>query len=237
MRRLICSVIAVMLFVLAGSTRANTIQPILTSLTPDGSGNFIFGYDIILTNDNGLANTSTAQTGYESGLVMPDFRGFTGTASLVSQFGDVTTASDWGNTVFTPTDGGGPLLNVTNTLNVSTTIIGYPPSNGVFPTATVGDASALTNIVLRYQGLGLAVSSSPRSLIHLFVTSNIGLVSLQNTLSRDTEAGGGRPVETFRALMPDAGGGPFLPLPSTAGLGLVLLGGLGFGRVRRMNLA
>jgi len=237
MRRLICSVIAVALLLIARTTRANTIQPILVSVTPTGGGDFVFGYDILLTNDNGLANTSTAQAGFESGLIMPDFRGFTGTASLSSLPGDVTTASDWGNTVYTPTDGGGPLLNVTNSLNVSTTIIGFPPSNGVSPTATVGDASALTNIVLQYQGLGLATSIAPRSLIHLFVTSHIGLVSLQNTLSRDTEAGGGRPVETFRSLMPDSGGGPFLPLPSTAGLGVVLLGGLGFGRIRRMNLA
>jgi len=35
----------------------------------------------------------------------------------------------------------------------------------------------------------------------------------------------------------DTGGGSGAPLPSTAGLGLVLLGGLGFGRVRRMKLA
>jgi len=35
----------------------------------------------------------------------------------------------------------------------------------------------------------------------------------------------------------DSGGGSGAPLPSTAGLGLVLLGGLGFGRVRRMKLA
>jgi len=35
----------------------------------------------------------------------------------------------------------------------------------------------------------------------------------------------------------DSGGGTPTPLPSTAGLGLVLLAGLGFGRVRRVNLA
>src|SRR5205085_2220711 len=104
---------------------------------------------------------------------------------------------------------------------------------------------SVANIVLKYvgavSGSDILPSASPRALIHLTVTSSIKLVLEQTSLSRDTggpfSSQSSRPVESFSYLAPNEGGGPFLPLPSRAGLGLVLLGGLGFSRVRRLNLA
>jgi len=243
MKRLICGVIAVTLMFLTRPVRAETIQAVLVNITSPSAGVSRYEYSIVLTGNNGLANsdTPTLGFGFESGLIMPDFQGFNGTAFLQHQAGDATVTADWGNTVFAALDGGGPLSNVINVTNVSTTIVGSPNSitTGQPPIATVGDSSSFYNIILQYQGGVLAVSGASRTLTHLFVDTTAGdLVSEQNTLSRDTKSGDARPVETFGAYMPDPGHGtPFLPLPSTAGLGLVLLGGLGFGRARRMNLA
>jgi len=243
MRRLICGVIAVTLLLLTRTTRAETIQPILTGMTTPSAGVWRYEYTLVLTANNGLANanTPTSGFGFESGLIMPDFQGFTGNAFLQQQVGDVTTVAQWGSTVYAALDGGGPLSSVLNATNVSTTILGSPNSitTGQPPVATVGDSSSFWNIILQYQGAELAVSGASRQLIHLYVDTTAGsLVSDQNTLSRDTKTNDARPVETFGASMPDPGHGQdFLPLPSTAGLGLVLLGGLGLGRARRLKLA
>jgi len=240
MRRLICSVIAVALLLLARTTRASTIQPVLVSITPSG-GNFIFEYEVSLTANNGLAGSSAAgvvPSGYESGLLIPDFQGYVaGSIAIQSLGGDATSIGDW--VMNDPVNGASPLNNSANIAGVSTSIVGFPPGNPTgLPVATVVDSSLWNNLVLQYQGSGLAVSGSSRVLIHLYATSTTGSVSMTTTLSRDTGPGSGqRQVETFSAFIPDFGGGPFLPLPSTAGMGLVLLGGLGFGRVRRMKLA
>jgi len=225
MRRLIYSVIAVALLLVTGSARASTIIATLQSITANG-GNFDYVYQISLTSSNGLANDS----GFESGLILLDFNGLVGGPTLFSAGTDITVAGDW--TTATPATGGAP-LNATSFAAGVTTITGTAP-----PTIAAAPDGAAANIVLQYTGADQSPSASPRNLIHLTVTSSIGLVLLEPSLSRDTgPLAANRPVETFSYLAPNNGGGPFLPLPSTAGLGLVLLGGLGFGRVRRLNLA
>jgi len=227
MKRFLCGAIAVALLLLTRTTRADTIIATLQSVTPSG-GNFVYVYQISLTSSFGLANDS----GFESGLIMMDFNGLVGGPGLSASGTDITAAGDWATG--TPATGGAPLTNVfTNTPAAGLTeIVGNNPTTFAF--ATDGAAS---NIVLKYTGADVLPSASPRNLIHLTLTSSIGLVLLEPTLSRDTGPDqANRPVETFSYLAPNEGGGPFLPLPATANMGLILLGGLGgIGGLRRLN--
>jgi len=235
MRRFIYSAVAVALLIVTGTVRANTIQPILQSVTNVGVNDYKYVYDIQVTSNNGITNGSVGA--FESGLIMIDFNGLIGGPLLSSLFGDITVGGDW--TTGTAATGLTSILSSTTYVGgTDTKISGNTPPNS----AQAPDSSSVANIELKYNGSvtgsDINPTGGPRSLIHLELHSTIGLVLLQATLSRDTGPDQvNRPTENFSYLAPNNGGGPFLPLPSTAGLGLVLLGGLGFGRARRANLA
>jgi hypothetical protein len=232
MRRLICSVIAVALLLIGRTSLGNTIEATLTNVVFNGT-NFDYTYALTLTSGNGLANSSVSPASFESALVMLDFKGFAGGPVLSTSGGDITTTGSWN--AFTTASGAG-VVNNSSTAAGTTFLKG---SSGLQVLGT--DLSTEQNIVLQYTGSTLApnLSTDPaRSLVHVTLQSTIGFVSLTlASLSRDSgPSTSQRPVESYLTFGPDQFGGPFAPLPSAAGLGLILLGGLGFGRVRRMNL-
>src|SRR5688572_2444403 len=121
MRMCLCTALAVALSVmLARTARAETIEAHLVSVVPSGP-NFVYNYQLVLTNGNGISSS-----GFESGLIILDFLGLTGSPTLSVSGTDVTAVGDWN--VATPATDGAPLSNTTHAAGI-TTIFGTNPFN------------------------------------------------------------------------------------------------------------
>jgi len=219
----------------ASASHANTIQPILQSVTPAGGGLFTYDYSLQLTPNNGLTSTLVNNGDFDSGVIMLDFLGLN-SASLSFEAGDVTTVADWG--LETPLTGGGSLQNSAYNSGV-TTLVGSPPTSGVNPTVLGGDDNTILNIVAHYTNPNnFAPAGVQRHLIHLLVTTNIGTFDeIGTSLSRDTNVsvatGAVRePVETFNYDIPVVAG---VPLPTTSIAGAGLIGLIAVSKLRRRS--
>jgi len=208
MKRLLCSAIAVALLIcLSGVARANTIILTLAGAPTPTGPNYTWTYNVELTN--GTVNPADL-----SMLSIWDFDGLVGLPT------------------FTPAFVGPSFL-------MSTPLTDPVETALFFSAFTAGDDPGMLNIRGDYTG---AVITNPTGTPLLLGT--VSAVSIYKTftfdryISRDTGLSGTDPgTFTTQIQVPRGGGFEFAPLPSTAGLGLVLLGGLGFGRVRRLNLA
>src|SRR5687768_12246219 len=163
MRKYVCTALAVALSVMfARTARAETIEAHLVSVVPSGP-NFVYNYQLVLTNGNGLANSVGDHPAFESGLIILDFYGLV-SASLSVSGGDITAVADWN--VATPLTGGSPL---DSTIYSPVPILGNNTFlQGTSPNSIAGgpDHPAVSNVVLQYEGADLAVDIvNPRPLI------------------------------------------------------------------------
>jgi hypothetical protein len=155
-----------------GFLRANTIQPILSSRTGPAGSLYTYTYDIELTPNNSLQNTSASPSGFPSSVTILDFGVVSGTPALSFGSGlfgaDATAASDWN--VSTNLTGASPLPNTGTPLGPgSLTLFG----SQAFSNVSGSDSPTLSNITLEYTGAGLAASSTQQSLIQLQIVSNL----------------------------------------------------------------
>jgi len=208
MKRFLCSIIAVMLLsFLPGVARANTVTVTLSGIPTAVVGGYLWTYDVTLTN-------GTVTTGLDHMFSIWDFDGLVGSPVFVP----VAVGANYTMTALSNTD---------------------PEEFGPLFSAVNGDDDpGVVNIRGDYSGVTITESSnSPILLGKVLVVSSYNTFTFDRYISIDKGLGGGVGAFTTQVQVPLAGGGPFTPLPSTAGLGLVLLGGLGFGRVRRLSLA
>jgi len=207
MRRFICSVIAVMLISCLSATAARANTIILT-----------------------LAGAPTAT-----------FGGFLWTYNVELTNGTVDPAAD---NMFSIWDFDGLVTGPTfspSALGANftmTTPLTDPEEATTFSVVSGDDDTGMINIRGQYSGLLKSNGTgTPLLLGTVSAVSTVKTFVIDRYISLDTGIGGGVGIFTTQIAVPRLGGSEFTPLPSTAGLGLVLLGGLGFGRARRANLA
>jgi hypothetical protein len=234
MNRVLCGAIAAALFVLAGTTRANTIQPILVSTSGPVAGVFTYTYNLQLTPNNGVTNGVTppsAGLDDQSGIIFLDFPALTATLVLS---GGVTTVADWGAPEIVATGGGtlgGPSSGSNWLFNPfgdgKTHLIGFGSTNDEFDVAGI-DGAALTNVVVKYTGAGFANGGGSNvNLINLVITSMGAPGPFRQTLSRNAALGVPDEVDTFPIST------AAVPLPAAVWAGFALFGGLGLKKLRR----
>ena len=234
MNRVLCGAIAAALFVLAGTTHANTIQPILVSSSGPVAGVFTLTYNLQLTPNNGLTNGVTAPSTAlddQSGIIFLDFPALT--ATLVPS-GGVTAVADWGVPEIVATGGGtlgGPSSGANWLFNPGgdgkTHLIGFGSTADEFDVAGT-DTAALANIVLKYTGAGFANGGvTNANLINLVITTTATPGPFRQTLSRNAAIGVPDEVDTFPISTAS------VPLPAAVWAGFALFGGLGLKKLRR----
>jgi hypothetical protein len=210
--RIAAPVVAIAMLGLATASRADTIQAHLESVVNNGDGTFNYNYQLVLTGGNGISDGNAANE-FESGLIILDYVGLTGTPTLSAQAGDLTLTTDWN--VGTTATGGGSLTQWAHA-GGETTLKGTSPTSSV----KGNDLAWYSNVVLEYKGSDMLVSASARDLIHLTLTSTIGVYATETlTLSRDTgPTDSNYPVETYSIAA------PVVPLPAAAWAGMALMG-------------
>jgi hypothetical protein len=193
----------------AGTAKANTIQPILKSISGPVAGSFTYVFDLQLTPNNGLSSNAT----HPSSLTIFDF-GVVSTATVSAVAGDVTAAADW--TPSTALSGSSlPNMSINTPSAGQTTLFG--DSNSV----TANDSTSLSNVTVRYGGATLASSASQRSLINLTVVSSLVPGAVLQSLSMNTALGTINQADTFPVVT------SAVPVPAAAWAGLSMLGSMG----------
>jgi len=211
---------------LSTAARANTIQPILMSVSGPVALEYNYTFDLQLTPNDYLQNNSAIPTGLPSSLTILDFGLVSGTPTLTSGSGfigpDVTSTSNW--SVSTNLTGGAPLPDATYAAGDFI----LSGSNGV--SAAAPDNAAMTNITLEYVGSGLATSITQRSLIQLHILSNIapGTTSFQS-LSLD-----GNPFTNLQ--QPDTYSVTTTLVPEPGSIALLGIGAVGMLRRRKRQM-
>jgi len=222
MRKLICSVIAVTLGMLMGAARGNTLLP-GTTVTPDL---FADETGTVVGSASGTY-TSANFSGHFTELVLQQV---SGTLDFVYQFSEASSIDGIGRITVTnfvgySVDAGVSALLFGSAIGPEGPTVGITPpfidraSNG----STIGFQFAVNNVTAFQPGTATSV-------LVLKTDATTMAPNKINFIDGD--------ITQVNAIGPGPLNGPNpTPLPSTAGLGLLLLGGLGIGRVRRLNLA
>jgi hypothetical protein len=156
----------------AGFAKASTIQPILTGVSGPAAGEFTYTYDVELTPNNYLQNSSASPSGFPSSVTILDFGVVSGTpirSVATGLYGpDVTAFSDWN--LSTNLSGASPLPNTGTPFGPgSLSLFGSAPLSSV----TAADSATQTNVTLEYVGAGLPSDAIQQSLIQLQIVSNL----------------------------------------------------------------
>jgi len=215
MRRLICSVIAVALVcALAGIARADQVVYSTTGAFGAGATGAVVGTGPASLSLNGQALTfvGTAQSVNAPTLAsMGQFTAITSTSSSLADFTGAQFTLTITQSVPTPAGPQDIVANLSGTLQFNGSTLSLD-----FGTNTV-----------TFTGGGFTTIYYPS-------TPNAFAVPAATAIAATN--GGASQMTTLQGSVNIIGNGAPAPLPTTAGMGLVLLGGLGFGRVRRMNL-
>jgi len=228
MRRLICSAVAVALL-MVGQARANVVTP-GSSTTPDIYGD-VSG--TVLATYTNTYSASPSLGGEYTEIVLKD--SVTGLLDFVYQFKETGGTDSVGRITADHYTGFATDIGIATTLNLL--IANDPYGLGTAQPKLIGgvDRDAGGNVVgFNFDKTGLPTDLTPGSTSMLLVIKT----DASDFQFNHTGVIDGIPTIASPTVGPaPAGGGLLAPLPSTAGLGLVLLGGLGFGRGRRANLA
>jgi len=227
MKRLLCSAIAVALLLIGSGARANPVAP-GGSVTPD-----IFA-DVsgtVLATYSGSYSAGSKLAGNFVEYVVRD--AVTGTLDFVYQFKETGGVDSVGRITVDNYAGFTTDVGFASTLNLSLPAFGL---GTIFP--LTADRSGGTGDVV-----GFNYDKTAVTVLSTLVPGTVTMLTVIKTDAVDFKANDTSLIDGLTALASPtvgpapAGGGLLAPLPSTAGLGLVLLGGLGFGRARRANLA
>jgi len=216
MRRLICSVIAVALVcALSGIARADQVVYSTTGAFSAGSSSALVGTGpaSLALNGQTLTFVGTAQDIMAPSLAnMGQFTATTSTGGSLADFSGAQFTLTITQSIPTPAGPQDVVANLSGSLQFNGSTLSLD-----FGTNTV-----------TFTGGGFTTIYYP-STPNAFATPGATAIAATN--------GGVAQMTTLQGSVNIIGQAEPAPLPTTAGLGLVLLGGLGFGRVRRMNLA
>lgn len=201
-----------------GVARANTIQPIIWSVS--GTGPNTYTIDIELTPNNYLKAATAEPLTYPSSVTILDFGHVTNVQVVSNPTGglagaNVTATSEWAASF--ENVGASTLANYDGS---TAGVFKLNGSNGI--SGSLPDDSSLSNVTLKYVGTGLSSASyTQRSLIQIEVTTDMTPGPILNSVDTD-----GNPFTNVQQVDTYSLTTFGVPEPATLSVGLLGVTGL-----------